>query len=361
MIRDWPGQLVLLGSGETSASGRRVFDWLFQQIPPPVRLAILETPAGFQPNSTLVARKVAEFIQQRLANYVVETTIVPARKRDTPFTPDDPALADQLLAADCLFLGPGSPTYAVRQLRESIVWDALRARYASGASLVLASAAVLAISAYTLPVYEIYKAGADLGWERGLDLLGDTGSTLVFVPHWNNREGGAELDTSHCFVGPERFAELRADLPPEATVVGIDEHTAFILDPAAGHGLVMGTGGVTIDQETGPAYFGHGSSIPLSDLGDLDWQGLARGLPAALVERARALAQRRQRDERPIATVPDDILALVQRRETARQQRDWKAADGLRLVVERRGYLVQDTPTGPRVQPVPPRSATSRP
>jgi hypothetical protein len=29
--------------------------------------------------------------------------------------------------------------------------------------------------------------------------------TLSFIPHWNNAEGGIDLDTSRCFVGLDRF------------------------------------------------------------------------------------------------------------------------------------------------------------
>jgi hypothetical protein len=98
-----------------------------------------------------------------------------------------------------------------------------------------ASAAVVAVSAFALPVYEIYKAGHDLGWQPGLDLFGPYGLKLVFVPHWNNAEGGAELDTSRCFMGRSRFETLRAMLPPDVTVGGFDEHTAltFVLANAA--------------------------------------------------------------------------------------------------------------------------------
>jgi hypothetical protein len=229
---------VLFGSGETSTTGRAVFEGVLRGLPAPVRLAILETPAGFQPNSALVAQNVAEFLQQRLANLDLDITVVPARRRGTPHSPDDAALADPVLAADAIFLGPGSPTYAARQLRESVVWDAVRLRFAEGAALILASAAVLAISAHTLPVYEIFKAGADLGWERGLDLLGTAGPALAFVPHWNNREGGADLDTGHCFMGQERFDVMRAMLPRDVVVVGIDEHTALVVDPSSGSATV---------------------------------------------------------------------------------------------------------------------------
>lgn len=345
-----PGYLVLLGSGETSASGRRVFDWLLQASDPPIRIAILETPAGFQPNSTRVAQKVADFLQQHLANYSLDTTVVPARRRGTPFSPDDPSLVDDVLSADCLFLGPGSPTYAVRQLRESIVWDALRARFATGASLVFASAAVLAISSATLPVYEIYKAGADLGWVRGLDLLGPAGQKIVFIPHWNNREGGAELDTSRCFVGQDRFQELRALLPSDSTIVGIDEHTALILQPSSGIGLVLGAGAVVIER--GGHLWRHvrGTEFSLGELGDLDWDALIEATPAGLRARARALHRAGGEPQASPAAIPGKVMDLVRRREEARQQRDWKVADSLRAEVFRLGYQVDDTPSGPRIR-----------
>ncbi|MGH2460822.1 MAG: CysS/YqeB C-terminal domain-containing protein [Chloroflexota bacterium] len=348
-MREQPGQLVLLGSGETSPSGRRVFDWIFQRLPSPIKLAILETPAGFQPNSALVAGKVAEFVSEHLTNYTLETTIVPARRRETSASPDDPALADLVLGADCIFLGPGSPTYAVRQLRESLVWDAARVRFANGATLILASAAVLALSAYTLPVYEIYKAGADLGWERGLDLLGPAGPTVVFVPHWNNREGGAELDTSHCFVGSDRFAQLQRLLPAPATIIGIDEHTAFVVEPSTESALVIGPGGVTIVGPGDTSYFGNGSRVPLGQLGKLDWSAFGRSLPPALLERAETTRPPALLNGPSDAVIPMEVLELVERRENARRQRDWKAADAIRADLAGRGFEVRDTPEGPRV------------
>src|SRR6185436_3065806 len=126
---------------------------------------------------------------------------LPARKRDTPFSPDNAELTYPLLQAHLIFLGPGSPTYAVRQLEQTRAWHRLMARCRTGTTLVLASAAALAIGAYTLPVYEIYKVGEDLHWHRGLDFFGGLGLPLVFVPHWDNAEGGADLDTSCCFMG----------------------------------------------------------------------------------------------------------------------------------------------------------------
>jgi cyanophycinase-like exopeptidase len=349
---DQPGQLVLFGSGETATSGRKVFDELFQRLSAPVRIAILETPAGYQPNTAAVARRIAEFLRRGLKNYPLEVSIVPARQRGTAFSPDDPALADPVLAADCIVLGPGSPTYAVRQLRASVLWDAVRLRFATGATLVLASAAVLAVSAHTLPVYEIYKAGADLGWEPGLDLLGPAGLRLAFVPHWNNREGGADLDTSRCFMGADRFARLHALLPVPATIVGIDEHTALIVEPAAGTGRAVGRGGVTLDRRGQTLRYERGDAFALRLLGAGDWAAVARDVPPDLHQRARDLQQRRQPAIPPSEALPPEVRALVARREEARGRRDWATADALRAELAERGYHLRDTPRGPDIHPM---------
>ena len=241
-----PGPVVLFGSGETSPSGRKVFDFLLSKLTPAPRLALLETPAGFELNSEQVIGRVAEFISHRLQNYRPQVEIVAARKRGTPFSPDDPAVAAPLLEADLIFMGPGSPSYAVRQLQDSLAWQYLQARHRLGAALSFASAATVAAGAYALPVYEIYKVGEDLHWKPGLDLLGPYGLPLVFIPHWNNNDGGEELDTSRCFMGQERFAKLMEMLPPDLTVIGLDEKTALVLDVQAGVCRVMGLGGVTL-------------------------------------------------------------------------------------------------------------------
>jgi hypothetical protein len=222
-----PGVVVLFGSGETSPSGRKVFDQVLKDLPQPPRLALLETPAGFELNSTQVIGRVAEFIRHRLQNYQPQVTLVPARKRGTPDSPDEPQVVAPLLESDLIFMGPGSPTYAVRQLSDSLAWHYLLARHRLGAALVLASAATIAISAYALPVYEIYKVGEDPHWKAGLDFFGDYGLPLVFVPHWNNNDGGDELDTSRCVMGQTRFAELMRQLPLDGTVIGIDEKTDY--------------------------------------------------------------------------------------------------------------------------------------
>ena len=195
------GIVVLFGSGETSASGQKAFDWLFRHLTQPLRVAVLETPAGFELNSDRVAGRIGDFLCDRLQNYRPEVILVPARQRGTPYSPDSPEIVAPLLSSNVLFLGPGSPTYAVRQLRDSLAWHTLQARHRWGLPWHWPSAATLAVGCLALPVYEIYKVGEDLHWKPGLDLFGPFGLPLVILPHWNNNDGGDELDTSRCFMG----------------------------------------------------------------------------------------------------------------------------------------------------------------
>jgi len=378
-----PGPVILFGSGETSPSGRKVFERVFRQLPPKPHVALLETPAGFELNSAQVIGRVGEFLQRRLQNYQPQIVIVPARRRGTPYSPDDAEIAAPLLEADMIFMGPGSPTYAVRQLRESVAWHYLQARHRLGAVLVLASAAAIAISAYALPVYEIYKVGEDLHWKEGLNFFGAYGIPLVFVPHWNNNDGGEELDTSRCFMGQSRFAELIELLPPDLTILGIDEKTALMMDLQGGVCHVVGLGGVTLihtgHQHNAPApdlqgsglaelaeqrqghihIFPDGASFPLSECCPLDIRLSIEGLPPSAwkqaLEAQRRLDEARQAEETlsqlaEVEEAPPEVQALVAQRQAARARKDWAQADVLRAQIADLGWKVLDTPEGPKVE-----------
>ncbi|MBS1195997.1 MAG: hypothetical protein H6R33_717, partial [Actinobacteria bacterium] len=134
-----------------------------------------------------------------------------------------------------------------------------------GGALTMASAASVTLGRFSLPVYEIYKVGADPHWLDGLDVLGSQGIPAVVVPHWNNAEGGTH-DTSHCWLGARRFEALAARLPPGMVILGIDEHTAAVLDFATGRLDVAGKGTVTRLAAGEVLVLGPGDTMPLADL-----------------------------------------------------------------------------------------------
>jgi hypothetical protein len=346
---DQPGLVILLGSGERTPSGQRIFEWLFRQLPTPVRLAILETPAGFEPNSDHVARQIGDFLGHHLQNYAPQITIVPARKRGTPFSPDDAGIAALLQGGDAIFAGPGSPTYAVRQLRDSLTWYTLVACHRLGAAVVLASAAAIASGTLALPVYEIYKVGEDLHWHEGLDFFGAFGLRLVVIPHWNNQDGGEALDTSHGYMGRDRFESLLDMLPSGLTVVGIDEQTALVLDLAAGGCRVLGKGGVTVLCEGKEQRFGRETSFGAGELGSFHPPSPLSCGQAEVYEHVRAALTEAQADTRPVP--PPEVMALVKQREDARARSDWAASDELRERITASGWRVSDAVEGPQLEP----------
>jgi hypothetical protein len=314
-------------------------------VTPPIRACVLETPAGFEPNSARVAGRLADFLRQRVAQFDVQVEVVPARQRGTPLSPDEPEVVAPLLTANYLVLGPGSPSYAARQLGGSLAWHAILARHRLGAPLILASAAAIAASAHALPVYEIYKVGEDLAWKAGLNLLGPFGRSVAIVPHWNNREGGEELDTSHSYMGQERFDRLLDMLPPDVDVVGIDEHTALMLDFTAGLGVVFGRGGVSWLRDGSTTRLEAGAPIPLTALGLVCQPASRADIPQAVWD----AASRADLSSSPQREPSEQVRALVAARTQARANGDWGLSDRLRLEIATAGWQVRDTPEGPLV------------
>ncbi|MBN1536952.1 MAG: hypothetical protein JW908_09495 [Anaerolineales bacterium] len=373
-----PGLIVLFGSGETSASGRKIFDHVMRSLPASPAVSLLETPAGFELNSAQVIGRVGEFLRKRLQNYNPQINIVPARKRGTPFSPDDPKLVQPLLSADMIFMGPGSPTYAVKQLYKSLTWDYLLARHDLGATLALASAATVAFGAYCLPVYEIYKVGEEPHWIMGLDFFNRYGLSLTFMPHWNNNDGGQELDTRYCFMGALRFGPLFKMLPPETSIIGLDEKTGLVIDLGSGDCEVVGLGSVTIIYEKGEAdfegqtkekrfantdlfknksirQFDHGQSFSLVSFKSFRHPAAGDGIPDDIWDLAICTQNNMKREKeksKEELLPPTDILELVNQREMARQDKDWKAADRLREQIHARGWVIFDTPQGPMVEAI---------
>ena len=335
------GKIVLFGSGETSASGRAIHDRLMAELAPPIVVAILETPAGFQPNSEHVAGEVGEFITARLRNYEPEVLIIPARKKGTLFSPDDPLLLEPMLDANYVFLGPGSPTYAARNLEGTLALEYLLERHKAGAVLCFASAATLAVGAKVLPVYEIFKAGSDLYWADGLNVFAPFGLELAIVPHWNNTDGGVHLDTSRCFMGRQRMEQLRQLLPASTVLLGIDEHTALVFDLQQGRGLVLGKGTVTIGFDAKEKAYATGDSFALGELGPYH-------LPPHVIRSRPPVRTAAKRHPSAPATLPPVVAQLINRREDARRAEDWAEADALRQQIDDMGFEVQDTRQGPR-------------
>jgi hypothetical protein len=218
----------------------------------------LDTPAGFQENVDLISRRAVEYFQAQVLHPM---EVASFKSKEVEKSEQTEKVFGLLGRAGYVLIGPGSPTYNVRQLEATPVPPLLGAMINRGGCLVAASAAALSVGSHTLPVYEIYKVGEPLHWVPGLNILGNLGLEMVVIPHWNNAEGGNH-DTRFCYMGEKRFTALEAMLPPGATILGIDEHTVCILDFAVQTATIEGLGQVTVRQGSSEFCFSKGDRIP---------------------------------------------------------------------------------------------------
>lgn len=337
------GTVVLMGSGEMSASMVEVHKYAMSLVEGPVRAAFLDTPAGFQLNADLLSQKAVRYFKQRLNTPLA---VISFKSAVQATTAQVQAAIRALSEATYIFAGPGSPTYAIRNWKGTPIHDILFKALFNGGCLTFASAAALTLGRFVIPVYEIYKVGEKLHWVEGLNILGHSGLDIAVVPHWNNTSGG-DHDTRFCFMGEPRWAILEAQLPRQVAVLGIDEHTACILRLDANRGEVRGVGQVTIRRNGQEHVFAEGDSFSLDMLRPPDASviGVAQGeIPPA--ESSATLswdAIRAKHDailavDRPppeeLATYVYDLIAFMSmaRERADRQSMQW-AEEALRETV----------------------------
>jgi hypothetical protein len=262
-----PRILAIMGSGETAPTMAKVHRALFERFDAgsaPVPAVILDTPYGFQENADELSSRTLEFFATSVGRPVAVASL---RARAVDAVTLATAVA-RIRDARYVMAGPGSPSYALRQWAGGPIPDALAAKLTGGGILTMASAAALTVGVVTIPVYEVYKVGEDPRWLDGLDLLGRaTGLQAAVVPHYDNAEGGTH-DTRFCYMGERRLRTLEAALPEDAFVLGVDSHTALVLDLEAGTASVSGLGGVTVRVDGRSAVFRGGSEVPIAALGE---------------------------------------------------------------------------------------------
>jgi len=261
-MKQRPRLLAIMGSGETAPTMAKVHRLLVERLgPAPVDAVLLDTPYGFQEN--------AEEISRRVVGYFGRNLRIPLRVASWRSPGDDVLQREQALAlvrdADLVFAGPGSPTYALRVWKDSRLRDALVDKLAHGGCVTFGSAAAVSLGMAAVPVYEIYKVGADPHWVEGLNLLDMIGLRTAVIPHYDNAEGGTH-DTRFCYLGERRLQTMEAMLDTTTCVLGIDEHTAGVFDLDADTFTVFGRGGVTIRNAGVSTVFDSGSTVGMDDL-----------------------------------------------------------------------------------------------
>jgi hypothetical protein len=259
-----PRVLAIMGSGETSPTMVTIHKALVARLGAGDHSAILlDTPYAFQENAIEISARAQSYFARSVG---LKVNVVSDADLPAASNPHAPARLAAIRSADWAFCGPGSPSYALGRWRGGPVADALRDRIAAGPGItVIASAAAAATGFVAVPVYEIYKVGAEPHWLEGLDLFGVLGLKVAVIPHYDNAEGGTH-DTQFCYLGERRLVALERELPEDAAVLGVDEHTALIVDLATQQADVVGRGGATVRKAGVSTVLRTGSRMSVADL-----------------------------------------------------------------------------------------------
>ena len=259
-----PRILTIMGSGETAPTMMKHHRELIARFPGTPKAVVLDTPYGFQENASELASKAVEYFRKSVGHPIEIAGLTRLHGQDTLTVEQGLARVRQ---ADYVFAGPGSPTYALRQWAGTSVPDIVRGKMRTGGAVTFASAAALTLGRYTVPVYEIYKVGDDPSWLEGLDVLGEIGLNVAVIPHYDNAEGGHH-DTRFCYLGEHRLAMLEEQLPADAHVIGVDEHTGVILDLDSNTATVIGNSTITVRIKGRSTIHNSGDVISIDALRD---------------------------------------------------------------------------------------------
>ena len=123
------GIIALMGSGELTATMVEVHKELIMRLGGAPRAFFLDTPAGFQLNADQLSERAVEYFR---VNVGYPLNVVSFKSKGIPAL-DAKRACHMLNNADYLLVGPGSPTYAIRQWQGTSIPDILIERIVQGA------------------------------------------------------------------------------------------------------------------------------------------------------------------------------------------------------------------------------------
>jgi len=266
-----PRILAIMGSGETAPTMSKVHrDLLARLGPGPVPAVILDTPFGFQGNADDLAARAVEYFAESVRAVIAVAGFRSAKGTDAV---GYETMLNRVRDARYVFAGPGSPSYALRQWSGTQLPGVLAEKLATGGCVTFASAAAVTLGPFALPVYEVYKVGQPPHWLEGLDLTTGIGLPAVVIPHFDNAEGGTH-DTRYCYMGESRLRLLEDMLPDDVFVLGVDEHTACVLDLDVQTATVAGRGTVTVRHRGRMVQLASGETAAIEALAGLADRGV---------------------------------------------------------------------------------------
>tara|TARA_B100001105_G_C22382884_1_gene440480 strand:+ start:414 stop:1430 length:1017 start_codon:yes stop_codon:yes gene_type:complete len=327
-LKNNPSIITLFGSGETSPHMSKAYREILQtENLQPINNYLLDTPFGFQENHQSLSEKIITYFRDKVGINLKSLNL----PNSDSFT-DRRDVQNKILESDFIFSGPGSPTYALSIWKDSGVNNYLKNRLHTGCFITFASAAALTVGTFVIPVYEIYKVGENKSLVSGLNLLEFLDNQTVVVPHFNNQEG-RDHDTSHCFIGENRFNKLIKG--KGLLMIGIEEHTALTFNLNRSLITVRGRGNAIFKSDKGAFMIKSGGAMDIKDINNK--------FVAPISEE---MEYQKPDMKEEISKVEIDISNLIDLRNKARAEKKWEFSDNIRDILAKNNIIIKDTTEG---------------
>ena len=220
--------LALVGSGEYLPEMQIVDRYLLDELGDRPRVACLPTAAGTEGQERIAYW--SNLGDNHFRSLGVDVATVPVINRQDA---QNANLADQVRAANFIYLSGGKPDYLLATLRDSLVWGAIQDVVDRGGMLAGCSAGAM-ILGEKIPGFP--------GWRRAFNLL----KGAVIIPHFD--------EMPSWLVGL-----LRRWMGHEARMVGVPGFTALAVNEKSC--IVLGKGSVTLWDRYGKHDFPPGETL----------------------------------------------------------------------------------------------------
>lgn len=213
MTTDQRGPVALVGSGEFLPVMAPIDQQLLATRP--MRVAIVPTASGLEGESS-----VGRWLDLGESHFrSIDAAVVAVRALDDA-SANDVANAEAVAGCGLIYYSGGDPTHAIATMDNSATWAAVVSAWNDGAALAGCSAGAMMMGSVSAS-----PRRSDLA--PGLGLF----DRLCVLPHFDRLDARSGMTDS-----------VRARLEADITLLGIDENTCVIVDPATGTGTVAGDG-----------------------------------------------------------------------------------------------------------------------
>ncbi|MFN8384272.1 MAG: Type 1 glutamine amidotransferase-like domain-containing protein [Anaerolineales bacterium] len=195
-------------------------------------ICILPTAAAADNNHQRAGRNGVRWFQSLGAKNVFAVDVIDSKSAN------DSSLAASIQTSRLIYLLGGFPRYLGETLANSLCWQAVLSAYDEGAVIAGSSAGAMVLCEHYYDPYEKKLL-------KGLNLI----PNACVLPHHNN-------------FG-QAWAKQLAEVLPNSTLIGIDEHTG-ILNDENGRWQVHGAGEVTLYQAGSTFRYGRGKRFSFS-------------------------------------------------------------------------------------------------